>query len=106
MSRQDLSPRGDQKAISRVVVGWDRPLQTFFVQAFAGKGDRERTVVWRGTALAELETPEAALAIASEYAIIPSDLCARLTADRLSSVAIEDGPAQAELKRKMLRVRF
>ena len=35
MSRHILTPRPDQPEIVAIVVGWDRPLQTFFAQVFA-----------------------------------------------------------------------
>src|SRR3546814_7418766 len=34
MSRYELTPRNDQPDVIKAVVGWDRPLQTYFAQVF------------------------------------------------------------------------
>lgn len=94
MSRHELAPRSDCPARA-VVIGWDRPLETFFVQV---TGTRGSITVWRGTRRLELPTPLAAIAIASRYALIPAHLEDQLRADR-SADAGPDGPAQAFLKK-------
>ena len=46
----------------RVVVGYDRPLGTFFAQAIAIDADGEDvTVIWQGTYPGELATPRSAM---------------------------------------------
>ena len=64
MSRHTLQPRADRPDVAEAAIGWDRPLATFFFQAFAiADGDGEdRVLEWRGTAPGELPTPEAAIA--------------------------------------------
>jgi hypothetical protein len=41
MSRVILSLNDDQQKTQRVVVGWDRPLQTYFWQIFAAEPDED-----------------------------------------------------------------
>lgn len=79
MSRYELKPRSDTPRVVRAVVGWDRPLQTYFAQVFTrdDEGEEEATV-WEGTSLRELPRAEDALAIVLPHAIVPDDLLAHL----------------------------
>ena len=99
MSRHSF--QGKARA-TRVVLGWDRPLATFFVQVFGPDPDEdgeEMTFLWRGTAPGELPTAAAALALASPYAELPDTLAATLETDRLRTVATPDGREQIAAKR-------
>ena len=70
MSRHILTPRPDQPEIVAIVVGWDRPLQTFFAQVFArteAEPDEGEATIWVGTEPGELATPEAAIAVIAAF---------------------------------------
>jgi len=97
MSRHTFAGR----AGTTVAIGWDRPLQTFFVQVTKpDPTDEDETVmvVWSGTDRAELPTAADALAIAASYADLPETLGATLETDRLKTVATFDGPAQRAVR--------
>ncbi|KPQ34069.1 MAG: hypothetical protein HLUCCX21_01535, partial (plasmid) [Porphyrobacter sp. HL-46] len=58
MSRREVPLKKGCTQIDRVVVGYDRPLETFFAQAIAIDADGEDvTVIWQGTYPGELPTP-------------------------------------------------
>ena len=62
MSRHVLQPRADRPDVAEAAIGWDRPLATFFFQAFAPQVDGEDHIIeWCGTEPGELPTPEAAI---------------------------------------------
>src|SRR3546814_12462045 len=59
MSRHILTPRPGQPEIVAIVVGWDRPLQTFFAQVFArteAEPDGGEATIWVGTVPGEPAT--------------------------------------------------
>lgn len=98
MSRHDFP--GTNGATS-VAIGWDRPLDTFFVQVLGPHPEldgEETTFLWEGTAPGELRTAAEAIRIASAHAILPADLGATLETDRLKTVATRDGAAQIAVK--------
>ncbi|CAH0356315.1 hypothetical protein [Sphingobium sp. CECT 9361] len=104
MSRHELKPRPDQPAVIRAVIGWDRPLQTFFAQVFTpseAEPEEGEATIWLGTEPGELATPEAAIAIVAPYAIIPDDLSDRLQAEMQATVGIKDGKHQQAAKRRI-----
>ncbi|OAN65155.1 hypothetical protein [Sphingomonas sp. TDK1] len=103
MSRHTLQPRADRPDVAEAAIGWDRPLATFFFQAFAtADGDGEdRVLEWRGTAPGELPTPEAAIAVAAGYAEIPEHMAATLDADRAATADQVDSPWQTRLKQRL-----
>ncbi|QPI75523.1 hypothetical protein [Sphingobium sp. Cam5-1] len=101
MSRYLLKPKAGTDVIS-VVVGWDRPLQTFFAQVFTPteeEPEEGEATIWLGTEPGELPTPEAAIAVVAPYAEIPEALAADLDADMGASIGVKDGAHQAEAKR-------
>lgn len=103
MSRHELAPRPEQPDVTRAVVGWDRPLRTFFAQVFEhDEAEKEAAVIWDGTGLDEIGSAAAALAIVAPYAIVPDGLEATLEAERRDSYDHRDGPAQTEAKRHLL----
>ena len=107
MSRHSLSPRPGTPEILRAVIGWDRPLQSFFAQVFVasavpGEEDGEdagEVLLWIGTEPGELPTPEAAIAVVESYAIIPSHLAEALRRDMNAGLGQRDGPLQIAMKR-------
>lgn len=104
MSRYELKPQADHSDIVLAVVGWDRPLQTFFAQVFTrteAEPEEGEATVWLGTEPGELPTPEAALAVVAPYAEVPEDLAARLHEDMRGTIGVRDGAHQAEAKRKL-----
>lgn len=99
MSRHDFPGKA---GATRVSIGWDRPLQTFFVQAFGPDPDEpeeETALVWEGTSPGDLPTAATAIRIAAIYADLPADLGGTLETDRLRTLATPDGPAQHAAKR-------
>lgn len=102
MNRHVLQPRADRPDVAEATIGWDRPLATFFFQAFAPQVDGEDHIIeWCGTEPGELPTPEAAIAIASAFAIVPDELAATLHADRAATSDQVDSPWQTRLKRRL-----
>ncbi len=103
MSRHELAPRPERPDVIRAVVGWDRPLRTFFAQVFErDEAEEEAAVIWEGTGLDEIGRASAALAIVAPHAIVPEGLEATLEAERRDSYDHRDGPAQREAKRHLL----
>ena len=104
MSRREapLKPSADRAV--RAVVGWDRPLETFFAQVFETDTDgEEEAFVWLGTFPGELPTPRSALDVIAPWCTIPDGLAAALETDRLKTLASHDGPAQFAAKRALIR---
>lgn len=68
------------------VVGWDRPLNTFFVQVFrdGGKEDDEE-ILWEGTSFQEIETIETARVLLLPYADIPPEISRQLMIDKMGN---------------------
>lgn len=81
-------------------VGWDRPLQTFFVQVFrrteGGDDAEEDEIFWRGSDYGEVRAPDEALRLLAPWCDIPAGLSATLQVDRLKTLANRDGPAQQQ----------
>lgn len=98
MSRHDFPGKGVASSVS---IGWDRPLDTFFVQVMQPHpriDDEEALYIWRGTSPGELPTAAAAIEIAGEFADLPETLGATLETDRLKTLGTFDGPAQQAMK--------
>ncbi|WP_404478675.1 hypothetical protein [Novosphingobium sp. BL-52-GroH] len=98
MSRYEFPAK---EGLSTLVIGWDRPLNTFFVQVFgpapvAGADPVE--VEWQGTSPCKLPTAAHALRVARIYADLPDNLGQVLETDRLSTLGIADGLAQIALR--------
>jgi hypothetical protein len=88
---------------TRVTIGWDRPLQTFFVQvmkttrlpsAAAAEDTDDHTILWIGTNFRELPCAADAIRVARAHAVLPADIGATLEMDRLRTIGDCDGPAQ------------
>ena len=92
------------RTATTVAIGWDRPLETFFVQVLAPHPELEgedEILFWRGTDLRELPTAADAIAAARPWAMLPADLNATLETDHLKTLAKSDGQHQAEVKRRL-----
>lgn len=103
MSRYELKPR-DGNGVWKAVIGWDRPLQTFFAQVFMptdAEPEEGEATIWVGTEPGELLTPEAAICVVEVYADIPEALAAGLLADMTTSVSVKDGAHQVEAKQRL-----
>ena len=103
MSRYELKPRPENGVI-KAVIGWDRPLQTFFAQVFTPtEEDPEEgeATIWLGTEPGELPSPEAAVRVVAVYAEVPLTLAADLAADMDATVGVKDGAHQAEAKKRL-----
>lgn len=109
MSRHSLQPLPGRGMIYEVAIGWDRPLGTFFVIIFGTPDDDDPAcdrdeltpLLWEGTAPGALSTPDAAIALASSYAVIPDGLAAHLAADREADRSTANGPAQSAALAKL-----
>lgn len=89
---------------SELAIGWDRPLQSFFVQALRPHphlDDEDGTIAWHGTSLREIVTAREAVTIASDWADLPGDLAIILETDRLKTLGQSDGEHQAAMKRRL-----
>lgn len=117
MSRHSLQPLPGRGAIYEVAIGWDRPLATYFVIVFgtpetdddedfdqSDDGSELLPIFWEGTAPGALATPEAAIALAAAYAVIPDGLAARLAADRAAARSTAGiAPQSADIARLWLK---
>ena len=104
MSRYELKPKADISCVIKAVVGWDRPLQTFFAQVFIrteAEPEEGEATIWVGTEPGEILTAAAAIAVVAPHAEIPGDLAEALEADLRASVGIRDGVHQVEAKRQI-----
>ena len=103
MSRYELKPRAGNGVI-KAVIGWDRPLQTFFAQVFTPTDEEPEegeATIWLGTAPGELPTPDAAIRVVEAYADIPETLAASLSADMNATIGVKDGAQQADAKKRL-----
>ncbi|MEM6409930.1 MAG: hypothetical protein AAF683_00175 [Pseudomonadota bacterium] len=99
MSRHELPVKPAIDAAT-AFIGWDRPLNTFFLQVLTAPDENgdERELVWVGTSERELPGPMDVLRIAEKYCVIDAGLAARLEIDRMETLAMIDGPNQKEAK--------
>lgn len=101
MSRHRLIPHPDQPTTSFTVIGWDRPLQSIFVEIHdTGEDGEDKLVTSKGTAMRELKTAAEAIAAAAPYAEIPVGLSAQLEIDRLQTLGTPDSAHQRTIKRR------
>lgn len=100
MSRLNLQPKVDQPHVVRAMVGWDRPLQTFFAQVFfrtEDEPDEGEALIWFGTEPGELLTAADAIAVVAPHVEVPADLADKLDAEMRATIAMKDGHHQAAL---------
>jgi hypothetical protein len=85
MSRYIITVTGRGQSDAEAVIGYDRPLQTFFLQAFPDE-EGEDLGLWLGTEYRAFETLTAlrAVAVAQGYDFmpLPSDILWSLVNDR------------------------
>jgi len=76
MSRYEFT--GNQPNL-RIVVGWDRPLQTYFAQVWDG-GELEPgdLLLWAGAGPEPVPTVEDLAALLAPYGSIPGDIASEL----------------------------
>jgi hypothetical protein len=83
MSRHEIPARDPAH---KVIVGWDHPLLTFFVQvidrAREDAGDDEKFVLWRGTSLREIYEIDRLARLTGRYAEVTDAMRATLYADK------------------------
>ena len=73
MSRREIPIKTGETRAIRAVVGYDRPLETFFAQVFERDADGEEDAfLWQGTFPGELPTPRAAIALLEPFCDVPS----------------------------------
>ncbi len=105
MSRYDFPGIVPETSLA---IGWDRPLQTFFVHVTTtgtvpdipddGEVNDDRTILWLGTKPRELPYAADAIRIAKPFAVLPKDLGQTLEVDRLRTAGDSDGPAQRDTR--------
>ena len=69
----------------QIVIGWDRPMRTFFAQvldATKQPGDEGFARVWAGGTFDEIQSPEALRPLIAAYGDITDEMLAVLRADR------------------------
>lgn len=104
MSRHELRRLPAAGPVTRGVVGWDRPLQSFFAQLFSiNEEGEEEPHLWVGTFPRELDSGGAAIALVKADCHVPDDLGAILETERLASLGTTDGHHQADIKERFLR---
>jgi hypothetical protein len=83
MSRHEIPARNPAH---KVIVGWDHPLLTFFVQvidrAKEAAGDDDKFVLWRGCALREIYEVEQLARVAGRHVDLTPDIRATLYGDK------------------------
>jgi hypothetical protein len=65
-----------------IVIGWDKPLHTFFAQVWDKEAVSEDPELWVGVAFGQVPTCEHLEQILKPYADIPEDVCIQLTKDK------------------------
>ncbi len=86
MSRYELEPRDNADSPLEIAIGWDRPLNTYFVQVLDPTHDEEEPgfeILWRGTSFGEILSVDEAIALIVPWAEIPIDLRTILILDRI-----------------------
>lgn len=83
MSRHELTPHDPAH---RVIVGWDHPLQTFFVQvidrAKEARHAEEKFILWRGYRLRQIYEVDQLERLVARYADFPPEIGATLYGDK------------------------
>jgi hypothetical protein len=64
-----------------IVVGWDNPLETFFVQVWDESADEDDPVLWAGARPGEVASVEALAELVRPYGEVPDELLGRLRED-------------------------
>jgi hypothetical protein len=82
-----------------VVIGWDRPLNTYFAIVTDERidDDDEHVLLWLGTEFAEIPRAEDLVAPLAPYAVVTDDHIARLRADRAGDLDRGPSPLMRQL---------
>jgi hypothetical protein len=97
MSRYTITVTSDGRSDPEAVIGYDPPLRTFFLQAFADESG-DNLALWLGTSDREFETVDALHAAARsrgfDFMPLPEDVAAQLADDFAKDVERppNDGP--------------
>lgn len=98
MSRHSIPLKPGNEA-TEAVAGWDRPLQTFFVQVLKqGEDGEDEVLLWEGADYNEIKTPSAALKLLEPWCEIPAGMSATLQIEQMETLASYDGPRQREAR--------
>lgn len=81
MSRHEIPARD---AAHKIIVGWDNPMQTFFMQVIDRRkeDEDEKFVSWRGTSLREIYEVDELRRRLSRYAELTPEMGATLYGDK------------------------
>jgi hypothetical protein len=93
--------------VCEIVVGWDRPLKTYFIQVHVPHPNVEgetRLIVHEGAHLDRPVTMEALKQIIAPFGSIPPEQEATMKADQAATISTRDGPAQVEMKNLLRRL--
>lgn len=87
MSRYEF-PADEASGATKVAIGWDRPLATFYAQVFRYNRElgEEEAYVWEGADYGQITKADDAIAFIRMFAEIPDDLGAKLEIDRLKTL--------------------
>ena len=77
MSRHAIPLKAGSDA-TEAFVGWDRPLQTFFVQVLRQNDGEDDTLLWEGADYGEIKTPAEALRLIEPWCDIPDGISVTL----------------------------
>ncbi|EAT07484.1 hypothetical protein SKA58_19675 [Sphingomonas sp. SKA58] len=93
--------------VCEIVVGWDRPLKTFFIQVHVKHPRLEgetHLIVHEGADLDRPITMDALKQIITPFGSIPAEQEAAMKADQAASISTRDGPAQDHMKNLLRRL--
>ena len=79
MSQHRLQPLSPDSP-TKIVVGWDPPLRTFFAQVFSGD-DGSDLILWTGTSFDEIPDPREVVDQVRPYAQVSDNLISMLADD-------------------------
>ena len=65
-----------------IVIGWDKPLHTYFAQVWDEDQLSDDPVLWVGVAFGQVPSCEQLEHLLKPYADIPEDICIQLTQDK------------------------
>ena len=102
MSRYELPAENiHDPNVTAIVVGWDRPLKTFFIQVHVPHPTYEgetRTVLHEGCDLDKPVTMDEIKTMISPYGSVPPEIEEAMKSDQSNSISQVDGPEQARMK--------
>lgn len=109
MSRYEIPQSSITDArVSEIIVGWDRPLRTFFVQVHTpAQNDDEDTqlLLHEGCDINRPLSIHQLKVLLSPYATLPEDIENAMKRDQGTTISTVDGPSQQALK-SLLRQLF